>query len=211
MSIPVMHDDQHGTAIISSAALLNALELVDKKIEELKIVISGGGAAAIACTDLYVSLGVDVGNIVMTDSKGVVRVDRDVINEQKAKYATNKDLHTLSDALVDADMFLGLSKANILTPEMILTMAVNPIIFALSNPDPEIAYELAMSTRKDIIMATGRSDHPNQVNNVLAQGNRGRGSLVLGVSREVCQSGLLRSDNLRIVAAFVMLYETSNA
>jgi malate dehydrogenase (oxaloacetate-decarboxylating)(NADP+) len=167
MNIPVMHDDQHGTAIISSAALLNALELVDKKIEELKIVISGGGAAAIACADLYVSLGVDVGNIVMTDSKGVVRVDRDFINEHKAKYATNKDVHTLSDALVDVDMFLGLSKANILTSEIILTMAANPIIFALSNPDPEIGYELAMSTRKDIIMATGRSDHPNQVNNVL--------------------------------------------
>ena len=160
MSIPVMHDDQHGTAIISSAALLNALELVDKKIEDLKIVISGGGAAAIACADLYLSMGVDVRNIVMTDSNGVVRLDRDFIDEQKAQYATNKNLNTLGEALVGADMFLGLSKANILTPEMILTMAVNPIIFALSNPDPEISYELAMSCRKDIIMATGRSDHP---------------------------------------------------
>jgi len=167
MSIPVMHDDQHGTAIISSAALLNALELVDKKIEDLKIVISGGGAAAIACADLYLSMGVDLRNIVMTDSNGVVRLDRDFIDEQKAKYATNKNLYTLGEALMGADMFLGLSKANILTPEMILTMAVNPIIFALSNPDPEISYELAMSCRKDIIMATGRSDHPNQVNNVL--------------------------------------------
>ena len=167
MSIPVMHDDQHGTAIISSAALLNALELVDKKIEDIKIVISGGGAAAIACADLYVSMGVHVKNIVMTDSNGVVRLDRDFIDEQKAKYATNKNLNTLGEALMGADMFLGLSKANILTPEMILTMAVNPIIFALSNPDPEISYELAMSCRKDIIMATGRSDHPNQVNNVL--------------------------------------------
>ncbi len=167
MSIPVMHDDQHGTAIISSAALLNALELVDKKIEDLKIVISGGGAAAIACADLYVSMGVDVRNIVMTDSNGVVRLDRDFVDEQKAKYATDKNLNTLGEALMGADMFLGLSKANILSPEMILTMAVNPIIFALSNPDPEISYELAMSCRKDIIMATGRSDHPNQVNNVL--------------------------------------------
>ena len=167
MKIPVMHDDQHGTAIISSAALINALELIGKKIEEIKVVVSGAGAAAIACTDLYVSLGVSKANVIMTDSRGVVRLDRGDLDETKARYATDKNLDTLEDALVGADVFLGLSIANILSPEALKTMAKDPIVFALSNPNPEIAYELAMSTRKDIIMATGRSDHPNQVNNVL--------------------------------------------
>ncbi|MEP2025073.1 MAG: NADP-dependent malic enzyme [Reichenbachiella sp.] len=167
MNIPVMHDDQHGTAIISSAALLNALEVVDKKIGDIKIVVNGAGGAAIACTDLYVKMGATRENIVMLDSKGVIRKDRDNLDVMKAKYATDRDISTLSEAVKDADMFLGLSMGNVLSPEGLLSMAENPIVFALANPDPEIAYELAMSTRDDIVMATGRSDHPNQVNNVL--------------------------------------------
>ena len=167
MNIPIMHDDQHGTAIISSAALLNALEVTGKKIEELKIVVSGAGAAAIACANLYISLGAKIKNLVMCDSKGCIRSDRKNLDNTKAKYATDRNLHTLGDAMKDADMLLGLSIANTVTPEMLLTMAEDPIVFALANPDPEIAYELAMRTRDDILMATGRSDHPNQVNNVL--------------------------------------------
>lgn len=167
MNIPIMHDDQHGTAIISSAALLNALELVGKKVEELKVVVSGAGAASMACTDLYVSLGAKKENIVMTDSKGVIRQDRERLDESKARYATSRDLRTLEEAMVDADMFLGLSVADVVSPEMLQSMAKDPIVFALANPDPEISYQLAMDTRDDIIMATGRSDHPNQVNNVL--------------------------------------------
>jgi len=167
MKIPVMHDDQHGTAIISSAALLNALELTDRKIEDIKIVVSGAGAAAMACTNLYVTLGAKKENIIMCDSKGCIRTDRENLDESKTKYATDCDVHTLQDALVGADLLLGLSVANTVTPEMLLAMAKNPIVFALANPDPEIAYELAMATRDDILMATGRSDHPNQVNNVL--------------------------------------------
>ncbi|MCP4459267.1 MAG: NADP-dependent malic enzyme [Cytophagales bacterium] len=167
MNIPIMHDDQHGTAIISSAALLNALEITGKKIEKIKIVVSGAGAAAMACTNLYVNLGANPNNIVMTDSKGCIRSDRENLDESKATYATDSDVHTLEDALIGADMLLGLSVANTVTPKMLKTMAKDPIVFALANPDPEIAYELAMATRDDILMATGRSDHPNQVNNVL--------------------------------------------
>jgi len=168
MNIPVMHDDQHGTAIISSSALINALELIGKKIEEVRIVVSGAGAAAIACTDLYVSLGAKKENIIMTDSKGVVKKSRGNLDESKARYATEReDLDTLEDAMDGADVFLGLSIANILKPAVLKKMAKDPIVFALANPDPEIAYDLAMKTRDDIIMATGRSDHPNQVNNVL--------------------------------------------
>ncbi len=168
MSIPVMHDDQHGTAIISSAALINALEVCGKKIEEVTIVVSGAGAAAIACTDLYTSLGARKENILMTDSKGVVKKSRGNLDESKARYATDReDVGTLEDALVGADVFLGLSIGNILKPATLKKMAKDPIVFALANPDPEIAYDLAMKTRKDILMATGRSDHPNQVNNVL--------------------------------------------
>ncbi|MDH5608194.1 MAG: NADP-dependent malic enzyme [Cyclobacteriaceae bacterium] len=167
MNIPVMHDDQHGTAIISSAALINALEVNGKKIDEIKIVVSGAGAAAVACTDLYITLGARPENICMADSKGIIRKDRPNLDEQKAKYATDWDVHTLEEALDGADMFLGLSIANILMPETLLKMSKDPIVFALANPDPEIAYDLAMKTRDDIIMATGRSDHPNQVNNVL--------------------------------------------
>ncbi|BDC97971.1 NADP-dependent malic enzyme [Persicobacter psychrovividus] len=168
MNIPVMHDDQHGTAIISSAALLNAMEIVGKKIEEMKFVVNGAGASAIACTKLYVSLGAKKENILMLDSKGVIKNDRENLDESKAMFATDRrDVSTLEEAIKGADMFLGLSRANVLSSEAVKSMAENPIVFALANPDPEIPYEEAMASRKDIIMATGRSDHPNQVNNVL--------------------------------------------
>ncbi len=167
LDIPVMHDDQHGTAIISTAALLNAVEIAEKKIEDVKIVISGAGAAATSCTKLYKAIGAQSENIVMLDSKGIIRKDRDSLTKEKSEFATSRDIRTIEEALIDADVFVGLSVANILSPEMLLTMADNPIVFALANPDPEIKYDLAIKTRKDIIMATGRSDHPNQVNNVL--------------------------------------------
>ena len=167
LDIPVMHDDQHGTAIISAAALLNALELAEKRIEDIKIVVSGAGAAAISCTRLYKSCGAKEENIVMLDSKGVIRKDREHLTSQKAEFATARKIDTLEEAMVDADVFIGLSMADIVTQEMLKSMAKNPIVFAMANPDPEINYDLAVSTRDDIIMATGRSDHPNQVNNVL--------------------------------------------
>lgn len=167
MQIPIMHDDQHGTAIISSAALLNALELVDKKIEEVKIVVSGAGAAAVACTDLYISLGAKKEHILMADSRGIINTKRENLDEIKSKYATSLDIETLSEALEGADVFLGLSIADIMTADMLRSMAKDPIVFALSNPNPEISYDLAIGTREDVVMATGRSDHPNQVNNVL--------------------------------------------
>ena len=167
LDIPVMHDDQHGTAIISSAALINAVEIAEKNIEKVKVVINGAGAAATSCTRLYKAFGVSPENIVMVDSKGVIRKDREDLTPEKAEFATDKDIFTLEEAINDTDVFIGLSIANILTPEMLLSMAENPIVFALANPDPEISYNLAIKTRKDIIMATGRSDHPNQVNNVL--------------------------------------------
>ncbi|MBL6649127.1 MAG: NADP-dependent malic enzyme [Flavobacteriaceae bacterium] len=167
LNIPVMHDDQHGTAIISAAALLNALELVNKKIENVKVVVCGAGAAAISCSRMYLSLGLKRENIIMTDSKGVIKSSREYLTKEKAEFATNKKLNTLEEAMIGADVFIGLSKADMLSPEMLLSMAENPIVFAMANPDPEINYNLAMQTRDDIIMATGRSDHPNQVNNVL--------------------------------------------
>lgn len=167
MNIPVMHDDQHGTAIISGAALLNALELVDKKIEEIKLVVSGAGAAAISCLRFYVSLGVKKENIIVCDKDGVIRTDREGILDIHREFATDKDIHTITEALPGADVFLGLSAGNIISAEMIKGMASNPIVFALANPDPEISYHTAIAARKDVIMATGRSDHPNQVNNVL--------------------------------------------
>ena len=167
LNIPVMHDDQHGTAIISAAALLNALELAEKKIEKVKVVVCGAGAAAISCTRMYKALGLKKENIVMTDSKGVISIKRENLTKEKAEFATKRKLNDLKDAMVDADVFIGLSKADMVTPEMLLSMAKNPIVFAMANPDPEINYALAMKTREDIIMATGRSDHPNQVNNVL--------------------------------------------
>ncbi len=167
LDIPIMHDDQHGTAIISAAAMLNALELAEKKIEEIRIVVNGAGASAMACIDLYVALGAKKKNIIMLDSKGVIRKDRDSLNKYKKAYATEQDLHTLEEAIEGADLFLGLSKGNVLSKEMVKKMAKDPIVFALANPDPEIPYKDAIAARKDIIMATGRSDHPNQVNNVL--------------------------------------------
>lgn len=167
LNIPLMHDDQHGTAIISSAALLNAVELAGKKIENIKLVVSGAGASAVSCTKLYKRLGVKAENIVMLDSDGVIRTDRKDLAPSKKEFATKRKINTLTEALVDADMFLGLSKGNILSKKMVQSMAKNPIVFALANPDPEIAYKEAMAARKDIIMATGRSDYPNQVNNVL--------------------------------------------
>ncbi|MDA9622465.1 NADP-dependent malic enzyme [Flavobacteriaceae bacterium] len=167
LDVPVMHDDQHGTAIISAAALLNALELVEKKIEKVKVVVCGAGAAAISCTRMYKALGLRKDNIVMTDSKGVISIKRENLSKEKAEFATKRNLSNLKQAMVDADVFIGLSKADMVTSEMLLSMAKNPIVFAMANPDPEIDYHLAMKTRDDIIMATGRSDHPNQVNNVL--------------------------------------------
>ena len=167
LDIPLMHDDQHGTAIISCAALLNALELSNKNIDSVKIVVSGAGAAAISCTRLYQSFGAKKENIIMLDSKGVIRLNRPNLSPQKAEFATHRTLDTLAEALEDADVFIGLSQPNILDKAMLLSMAKNPVVFAMANPTPEIDYDLACRTRKDIIMATGRSDHPNQVNNVL--------------------------------------------
>lgn len=166
--IPVMHDDQHGTAIISGAALINALDIQGKRIEDVKVVVNGAGAAAIACTKLWEALGVRHSNIIMCDSKGVIRADREDLNSMKLEFATDrKDLHTLADAMVGADVFLGLSVKGVVTKEMILSMADKPIVFALANPDPEIEYEEAVNARPDLIFATGRSDYPNQINNVL--------------------------------------------
>lgn len=168
LDIPVMHDDQHGTAIISSAGLLNALEVAGKKIEEVKIVVNGAGASAVSCTKLYISLGARLENIVMLDSKGVISKSRTDLNEQKRYFATSRtDIHTLAEAIKNADVFLGLSKGNVLTQDMVRSMAKSPIVFALANPVPEISYEDAMASRPDVLMATGRSDYPNQINNVI--------------------------------------------
>lgn len=167
LDIPVMHDDQHGTAIISAAALLNALELAGKKIGEARIVISGAGAAAISCSRLYKAFGASPENMVMLDSKGVIRKDRESLSKEKLEFATARKIDTLEEALEGADVFIGLSVADIVSPEMLRSMSADPIVFAMANPDPEINYDLACETRDDLIMATGRSDHPNQVNNVL--------------------------------------------
>lgn len=168
LDIPVMHDDQHGTAIISAAGLKNALEVAGKDIDKVQIVVNGAGAAAISCTKLYVALGAKKENIVMIDSKGVITADRDNLTPQKALFATKrKDVHTLAEAIKGADVFVGLSKGNILTQDMVRSMADNPIVFALANPVPEISYEDAMASRPDVLMSTGRSDYPNQINNVI--------------------------------------------
>ncbi|WP_321333381.1 NADP-dependent malic enzyme [uncultured Bacteroides sp.] len=168
LDIPVMHDDQHGTAIISSAGLINALEVAGKKIENVKIVVNGAGASAVSCTKLYVSLGARLENIVMLDSKGVINKVRTDLNEQKRYFATERaDIHTLEESIKGADVFLGLSKGNILTQDMVKSMASSPIVFALANPVPEISYEEAMASRPDVLMSTGRSDYPNQINNVI--------------------------------------------
>ncbi len=167
LDIPVFHDDQHGTAIISSAGLLNALEISGKKIEDLKLVVCGAGAAAISCTRLYTKLGVRKENIVMADSKGVINSKRKDLNKYKQEFITLRDIDTLEEAVNGADLFLGLSTANMLSKEMLATMADHPVVFAMANPNPEITYEDAMSVRDDLIFATGRSDYPNQINNVL--------------------------------------------
>ena len=167
LDIPVMHDDQHGTAIISAAALLNALELVNKKIGDVKIVVSGAGAAAIACTKLYISFGAKLENIVMTDSKGVINQSRSGLSDEKKLFITKRKINSLEEAMENSDVFIGLSMANILSEKMLASMSKDPIVFAMANPDPEIDYNTAMSVRDDIIFATGRSDLPNQVNNVL--------------------------------------------
>ena len=168
LDIPVMHDDQHGTAIISSAGLINALQVAGKKIAEVKIVVNGAGAAAISCTKLYEALGATHENILMLDSKGVITSDREGLNETKRYFATDRrDVHTLEEAVKGADVFLGLSKGNVLTQDMIRSMADHPIVFALANPVPEISYEEAMAARPDVLMSTGRSDYPNQINNVI--------------------------------------------
>ena len=163
LNIPLMHDDQHGTAIISAAALINACEISNRKIEDIKIVVNGAGASAISCTKLYASIGVKKENIVMVDSKGVIRADRKDLEDQKKEFATKrKDVETLEEAMFDADVFVGLSKGNVVSKKMIRSMADQPIVFALANPDPEIPYEDAIAARPDIIMATGRSDNPNR-------------------------------------------------
>ena len=168
LDIPVMHDDQHGTAIISGAGLLNALEVNGKKISQVKVVVNGAGAAAISCARLYIALGVDPKNVVMLDSKGVISKDRQGLTPEKVEFATDRtDIKTLAEALVDADVFLGLSKGNVLTKDMVRSMAKDPIVFALANPVPEITYEDAMDSRPDVLMSTGRSDYPNQINNVI--------------------------------------------
>lgn len=182
-NIPIMHDDQHGTAIISGAGLLNALEIQGKKIGDIRLVVNGAGAAAISCTRLYIELGVNPGNVVMCDSKGVIRADRPALSGAKKEFATTRDLHTLAQALEGADVFLGLSVADVVTPEMVKSMAPKPIVFALANPNPEIDYNLAMSTRPDIIVATGRSDFPNQINNVIGFPYIFRGALDCGATQ----------------------------
>ncbi|MDO4224709.1 MAG: NADP-dependent malic enzyme [Bergeyella zoohelcum] len=188
LDIPLMHDDQHGTAIISAAALINALELAGKKIEEVKLVVNGAGAAAIACTKLYIALGLKKENVLMCDSKGVINHKRENLTPEKIDFIANTEISTLEDALKGADVFVGLSKGNVMTPEMLLSMAENPVVFGLANPTPEIDYNLAMETRKDVIMATGRSDFPNQVNNVLGFPYIFRGALdvqATGINEEM--------------------------
>lgn len=181
-NIPVMHDDQHGTAIISAAGLLNALEIQGKKIDEIKLVVNGAGAAAVSCTRLYIALGVKKENVVMCDSKGVLNKKRTNLNPQKQEFVTDRDIDTLAEAMKDADVFLGLSVKDVVTTEMVQSMAPNPIVFALANPDPEISYEKAIAAREDIIFATGRSDYPNQINNVLGFPYIFRGAIDCGAT-----------------------------
>ncbi len=181
-NIPVMHDDQHGTAIISGAGLLNALEIQGKEIGSIKLVVNGAGAAAVSCTKLYIALGVKKENVVMCDSKGVINNKRTNLNSQKKEFATDRDITTLAEAMVGADVFLGLSVKDVVTPEMLQSMAEKPIVFALANPDPEIEYSKAIASRKDLIFATGRSDYPNQINNVLGFPYIFRGALDCGAT-----------------------------
>ncbi|HXI00310.1 MAG TPA: NADP-dependent malic enzyme [Sphingobacteriaceae bacterium] len=216
MNIPVMHDDQHGTAIISAAALLNACDIQRKKIDKVKIVVSGAGAAAISCSRLYVSLGAKKENILMLDRSGVIRVDRPNLEAIKAEFATTRNCKTLEEAVKDADVFIGLSSANVLSADALKTMAKNPIVFAMANPDPEIAYELAVETRKDIIMATGRSDYPNQVNNVLGFPYIFRGALdvrATGINEEMKLAAVRAIADLAhkpVPEAVNLAYNTTN-
>ncbi|WP_343747180.1 NADP-dependent malic enzyme [Fluviicola sp.] len=199
LDIPLMHDDQHGTAIISAAALLNALELAKKKIGKVKIVISGAGAAAISCAKLYMALGASVNNIFMFDSKGLIHAGRTDLDEMKQQFAPHKKDVTLEESFKGADVFIGLSKGNIVSKDMVASMSKNPIVFALANPDPEISYKDAMATRDDIIMATGRSDHPNQVNNVLGFPFIFRGALdvrATGINEEMKLAAVKAIANL---------------
>ena len=199
LDIPVMHDDQHGTAIISAAALKNAIEITEKDISKIKIIVNGAGAAAISCTRLYLALGAKRENVVMCDSKGVIRKDIKNLSSQKAEFATDRDLHTLEEAIVDADVFIGLSIGNVVTPAMLKTMAKDPIVFAMANPNPEIDYNTAVKARKDIIMATGRSDFPNQVNNVLGFPFIFRGALdvrATGINEEMKMAAVHALANL---------------
>ena len=197
LDIPIMHDDQHGTAIISSAGLLNSLELTGKKIEEVRIVVNGAGAAANSCTQLYLMLGAKKENIVMVDSKGVITTRRTDLNDRKKPFAIDSEITTLAEAVKGADVFLGLSVAGVLTPGMVQSMNENPIVFALANPDPEISYEEAMKARKDIIFATGRSDHPNQINNVLGFPYIFRGALDV---RATCINEAMKVAAVRAIA-----------
>ena len=197
LDIPLMHDDQHGTAIISSAGLINALEIVGKKIEDVKIVVNGAGAAANSCTQLYMLLGAKLENIVMVDSKGVINKQRTDLNSRKKPFATDRTITTLAEAVEGSDVFLGLSIAGVLTKEMVQTMNENPIVFALANPNPEISYEDAVSARKDIIFATGRSDHPNQINNVLGFPYIFRGALDV---RSKCINEAMKVAAVRAIA-----------
>lgn len=199
LNIPLMHDDQHGTAIISAAALLNALELAGKKIDEVKMVVNGAGAAAIACTKLYIALGLKKENVLMCDSKGVINHKRNNLTPEKLDFIVNTDKNTLDEALMGADVFVGLSKGDVMTPDMLNSMAENPIVFGLANPTPEIDYNLAIKTRKDVIMATGRSDFPNQVNNVLGFPYIFRGAL------DVQASGINEEMKLAAVHAIADL------
>lgn len=199
LDIPLMHDDQHGTAIISAAALINALEIANKNIDEVRMVVNGAGAAAVACTKLYLELGLKKENILMCDSKGVINHKRENLTPEKIDFVRQTDLSTLEDAVKGADVFIGLSKGNVLTPPMLLSMADNPIVFGLANPDPEIEYDLAMATRPDTIMATGRSDYPNQVNNVLGFPYIFRGAL------DVQATGINEAMKLAAVHAIAQL------
>ena len=216
LDIPIMHDDQHGTAIISGAALINALELVNKKIEEVRIVVNGAGASATACSNLYMRLGAKPENIVMVDSKGVISVRRTDLNSRKLPFATKLPCNTLAEAVAGCDVFLGLSVAGVLKPEMVKSMAENPIVFALANPNPEISYDEAIATRPDIIFATGRSDHPNQVNNVLGFPYIFRGALDVrstGINEEMKVAAALAIAALAkeaVPEVVTSAYETTN-
>lgn len=216
LDIPLMHDDQHGTAIISAAALINSLQIANKNIEEVKMVVNGAGAAAIACTNLYISLGLKRENVLMCDSKGVINHKRENLTPEKIDFIANTDIETLEDAVKGADVFIGLSKGNVMTPEMLTSMKENPIVFALANPDPEIDYDLALETRKDVIMATGRSDYPNQVNNVLGFPYIFRGALDVqarGINEEMKLAAVHAIANLAkepVPEAVILAYNVQN-